>query len=559
MRRIVLLIYAVTLCSLFKVTIAQNISINSAGSAPSSSAILDISANDKGILIPRMTNTQRQALKDPATGLIIYNTTSNQLNYYNGSGWHSIPNNNVSSSSGSGTASGGNTAINTTGLDADPSAILDIASTNKGLLIPRTTQSAVTPIEGLLIYNTSTNTIDYYNGSAWNALCTSFLDNTIGLGASAHGIGINTSGASPDASAILDIASTDKGLLIPRMSSVQRNSIQSPATGLMLYNSTTDRIENWDGSAWYELLKSTDTPSSPTASSHDRSETQIIWNWNTVAGATGYKYNTVNNYATATDNGTSTSHTQTSLTCNTAYTLYVWAYSTCGNSSSTTLNESTSACYIGCFKSGTVIQDVTNTYTGDIWMDRNLGASRVALSKTDALAYGDLYQWGRCPDGHEIRTSPTISTLASTAVPNLGNAWDGRFIANTTHPSDWLSTTNNTLWQGTGGTNNPCPSGYRLPTAAELDAERLSWVQPPISSSDNSTGAFASPLKLPTPGFRDNSGALIFVGMNAIYWSSTVPAVVIPQHANRLWFNSSSTQVSNSYRSAGSSIRCIKD
>ena len=52
--------------------------------------------------------------------------------------------------------------------------------------------------------------------------------------------------------------------------------------------------------------------------------------------------------------------------------------------------------------------------TGKIWMDRNLGATQVASSTTDVAAFGDLYQWGRGSDGHQIRTSSTTSTLSST-------------------------------------------------------------------------------------------------------------------------------------------------
>ena len=47
----------------------------------------------------------------------------------------------------------------------------------------------------------------------------------------------------------------------------------------------------------------------------------------------------------------------------------------------------------------TVVSEVTNSTTGAIWMDRNLGASQVATSSTDAASYGDLYQWGRAADG----------------------------------------------------------------------------------------------------------------------------------------------------------------
>ena len=62
----------------------------------------------------------------------------------------------------------------------------------------------------------------------------------------------------------------------------------------------------------------------------------------------------------------------------------------------------------GCGFGETPIPSVTSA-TGKIWMDRNLGASQVATSSTDAAAYGDLYQWGRKKDGHQIRTSSVTS------------------------------------------------------------------------------------------------------------------------------------------------------
>jgi hypothetical protein len=60
--------------------------------------------------------------------------------------------------------------INSTGAAPDPSAMLDIKSTNKGLLIPRNTNPATNipnPATGLMTYNTTTNTPNYYNGQAW--------------------------------------------------------------------------------------------------------------------------------------------------------------------------------------------------------------------------------------------------------------------------------------------------------------------------------------------------------------------------------------------------------
>ncbi len=189
--------------------------------------------------------------------------------------------------------------------------------------------------------------------------------------------------------------------------------------------------------------------------------------------------------------------------------------------------------------------DVMNGATGKIWMDRNLGASQVATSSTDAAAYGDLYQWGRGADGHQIRTSGTTTTLSTTDNPGHGN-----FITNGSSPYDWRSPQNDNLWQGVDGTNNPCPSGYRLPTGAELEAERLSW------NSNNSAGAFASPLKLPVAGYRYYSnGTLNDVGSNGGYWSGTVNGA----YARSLYFNSSIANMNSSYLAYGFSVRCLKD
>lgn len=70
-------------------------------------------------------------------------------------------------------------------------------------------------------------------------------------GAFAQSVGINDDGSMPDNSAVLDLKSTSKGLLLPRMTEVQRNAIASPATGLMVYQ--TDGIPgfyHYDGAMW---------------------------------------------------------------------------------------------------------------------------------------------------------------------------------------------------------------------------------------------------------------------------------------------------------------------
>ncbi|SHO52966.1 MopE-related protein [Desulfopila aestuarii] len=189
------------------------------------------------------------------------------------------------------------------------------------------------------------------------------------------------------------------------------------------------------------------------------------------------------------------------------------------------------------------IQTVTSA--GQIWMDRNLGASRVATSPTDTEAYGDLYQWGRGRDGHEKRDSGITSIPSSSDTPNHSN-----FITPTTEPYDWRTPQNNNLWQGVNGINNPCPSGFRLPTITELETERTSW------SSNDLVGAYGSPLKLVAAGYRPSYfGGLSLAGRYGIYWSDSMDGF----SSQYLGIVSNDAGVHSGDRANGVSVRCLKD
>lgn len=190
----------------------------------------------------------------------------------------------------------------------------------------------------------------------------------------------------------------------------------------------------------------------------------------------------------------------------------------------------------------TAVVNVRNPVTGKVWMDCNLGASRAAISSTDELAYGDLYQWGRRADGHQCRNSKKTRTLSSSDKPLHGYFIKGIY--------DWRSPQNDLLWQGEIGINNPCPLGYRVPTSAELNSEMES-----LGSGDD-LGAFESPLKLPLASLRYNGdGSLYGVGSYAYYWSSTVNGIA----ASYLYFSSGIAYIGSNYRALGFSVRCIKD
>ena len=276
-------------------------------------------------------------------------------------------------------------------------------------------------------------------------------------------VSVSSDGSDPNPSAMLDVKSTDLGMLIPRMTSAQRDAITNPAEGLLIFNITTHCYEGY-------------------------STQDVRW----------YAFRCIGPYPGAIH---------------------------CGDV--------------------TEILDVTNPTTQKTWMDRNLGASQAATDSTDALAYGDLYQWGRFADGHQCRNSGTTNTLSSTNTPGHGN-----FILVSSHPYDWRSTQNDNLWQGVNGINNPCPKGYRLPTDTEWNAELASW------GSNNGTGAFNSPLKLTKAGGRNyGNGNTFVVGTKGYYWSSTISGI----GSQLLEFDNISASITNHSRANGRSVRCIKD
>jgi len=82
----------------------------------------------------------------------------------------------------------------------------------------------------------------------------------------ASGGNIGMGNISPAATAALDITSTTKGLLIPRMTTSQRNSITLPATGLQIYNTDCSMLNYWSGSCWISTSKALPCPEPITSS-----------------------------------------------------------------------------------------------------------------------------------------------------------------------------------------------------------------------------------------------------------------------------------------------------
>ena len=198
----------------------------------------------------------------------------------------------------------------------------------------------------------------------------------------------------------------------------------------------------------------------------------------------------------------------------------------------------------------TSIIEVINPATGRVWMDRNLGATRVALSSTDVQSFGSLYQWGRAADGHQIRTSGTTSLLSDTDQPN-----HGLFITTTSQFSgDWRAQRSDHLWQTPEYINNPCPEGFRAPTQAEWDQERATWF------TNTAASAFASPLKLPMPANRATNGNVNSHPPTSPFNRGYYWTINIENRFSRYFtFNNNEAVFNSASRSSGFSIRCIKD
>ncbi|MDY0078045.1 MAG: hypothetical protein RBR87_12310 [Bacteroidales bacterium] len=330
-------------------------------------------------------------------------------------------------------------------------------------------------------------------------------------------------------------------------------------------------MQYWNGSAWVTVaagaegnvltfINNTPTWAAPTVdpelpgaftatAASNITEESFDANWTASDGATTYfiDVNTLADFSGTWiynnhDVGNLTSFTVSGLTCATSYSYRLRAsnsHGTTNNSNVITLE--TSPCAGGV---GTVV----NPATGKTWLDRNLGASQVATSSTDVDAFGDLYQWGRGTDGHENCNSEITTTLSSSDTPGHGD-----FIINADSPFDWRVPQNDNLWQGVNGINNPCPSGYRLPTEAEWESERGSW------SSNNAAGAFGSPLKLTVAGQRPyTDGVIISAGVSGNYWSSTLSNEGGGIFTRFLNFRTNAYVIS-SHRATGDSVRCIEE
>lgn len=391
-------------------------------------------------------------------------------------------------------------------------------------------------------------------------------------------VGINTS--SPHPSAVLDLTATDKALLLSRVSNT--NAITTPTNGMMVYAINPKCVKAYVDNAWQAVTPCSAVPSAITINSATYQGVSVIdtqgvgYNGEMVSSASTITLSvtvTEPTYyeLTATDSGsglvysaadefTTTGTFNVVLTPNfvtipaTTYGTLTMAVTGANNAFNITPRidiKTISA-------SATAVVEVLSG-TGKIWMDRNLGATRPATSVNDPLAYGNLYQWGRGNDGHErmVFNGSTLSTGkglngVTTGASSSDTPGHDKFITYPLTNSDWRNPQNNLLWQGASGTNNPCPSGFRLPTAAEFAAEVTFY-----SVTSMATAYSATPQQFSATGGRASATGDLIIPTLGYYWSSTIGTSPVTHAKSRVF--SSTTNAADFTRNFAIGVRCIKN
>jgi uncharacterized protein (TIGR02145 family) len=313
---------------------------------------------------------------------------------------------------------------------------------------------------------------------------------------------------------MLDVKSTNKGVLMPRMTYKQRNSIVNPEQGLMVICSNCNPnglpiVSVYLSGKWQNLAVVCDVPISPVEGFHIPGVSQITWKWNVVPISQGYRWNMIDDYATSVDLGDTTSMTEFGLVSGLMYNRYLWSYNECGHSDPTPLTQSTSVGSTGNFVCNEAFTDqrdgkIYNTILIGIqcWFAQNLNIgvmiSNSSFQTNNSIIekhcyndnenncgiYGGLYQWdellnyttssntnpsgrqGICPSGWHIPSDLEFCQLEVFLDSQL-NCGDLGWVTSTA--GGQLKQAGTSLWTqpNTGATNSsgftaiPSGSSYK--------------------------------------------------------------------------------------------------
>ncbi|WP_459189280.1 hypothetical protein ACGE0T_04160 [Parabacteroides sp. APC149_11_2_Y6] len=171
------------------------------------------------------------------------------------------------------------------------------------------------------------------------------------------------------------------------------------------------------------------------------------------------------------------------------------------------------------------------------WAPVNLGANSIPASGTDTDGIGYLYQWGR--RDYTLRGGPVQNGPQSSSTPDNNVFYKGK---------DWITPEDASLWQN--GKNDPCPSGWRVPTENEF--KTLGTGEYAGGLLKINADANCPQIILPAGGGRSYvDGLNSYFGGKGRYWSSTP--------SREVFFNSGTIFFQSSPRGEGFAVRCIRD
>jgi len=376
-------------------------------------------------------------------------------------------------------------------------------------------------------------------------------------------VGIGTT--SPDASAALDITSTTRGFLPPRMTLAQRDAIVSPAAGLIVWCSNCNvagELQLFNGTTWTNI--SGGTASGIVASLSPTAEPGSITSNTAISGGEvasdngsaitargicwGTAHDPTTDLSTKTEEaGTTGSFTSnlTNLNASTTYYIRSYAVNSGGTAYGTEVSLTTSPFTCGTStitvnhvaSGGVAPEDKTVTYgtvinthaaTTYCWITRNLGASRPAVGKDDDTDASAGWYW-------QFNRKQGYKHLDRFRTPS--STWDP-----TNENFDWFES------------RDPCRlelgNGWRVPTDND-------WIYVEGSGSwENWNDVWDSHLKLHAAGYLSNTdGALLYRGSDGRYWSTHS----LGNGAYHLKFAINYCLVDDDFKAYAFSLRCIKD
>jgi uncharacterized protein (TIGR02145 family) len=194
---------------------------------------------------------------------------------------------------------------------------------------------------------------------------------------------------------------------------------------------------------------------------------------------------------------------------------------------------------------------------GDIWLDRNLGATKAcykprgdfpddqAYIESQQECFGDLYQWGRAADGHEKRNSKYYNASATHYLQQPPFFFKGRYNG------DWITqekyVEERAAYYGytEGGI---CPEGFHVPSLADAKA----------ATKDMAIEEILSTFKLGFQGTRTDNNNLWWMGQKGGFWTTTAGAAGIPHTVKSFEYEGTHVSYLNGYRAYGRAIRCMK-